>query len=100
MVIVREMRPGRAAVTPARRTDAGAVRFTSRDIAGLVLTREMYGAPYDLLGAALQVRPARLRAVTSRWRRAGLAESGRIGPGSGWCWLTPAGMRAAGLRFP
>ena len=22
-----------------------------------------------------------------------------IGPGPAWCWLTPAGMRAAGLRF-
>jgi len=60
----------------------------------------MYGAPYDLLGAALQVRPDRVRAITSRWRRAGLAGTGRIGPGPGWCWLTPAGMRAAGLRYP
>jgi hypothetical protein len=85
---------------PARRSDAGAVRFTSRDVAGLTLTGDMYGAPYDLLAAALGVRPDRLRAITSRWRRAGLAESGRIGPGPGWSWLTPAGMRAAGLPFP
>ena len=60
----------------------------------------MYAAPYDLLGSALAARPDRVRAITSRWRRAGLAETGRIGPGPGWCWLTPAGMRAAGLRFP
>jgi len=100
MVTDQDTRLPRAAGPPARRSDAGAIRFTSRDIAGLLLTGDMYGAPYDLLGDALDVRPDRLRAVTSRWRRAGLAESGRIGPGPGWSWLTPAGMRAAGLRFP
>jgi len=83
-----------------RRSDAGRVRFTARDIAGLVLAGDMYGAPYDLLGTALAARPDRVRAITSRWRRAGLAKTGRIGPGPGWCWLTPAGMRAAALRFP
>jgi hypothetical protein len=94
--------PGAAAARlgSARRPDAGAVRFTARDIAGLTLTGDMYGAPGDLLGAALGVRPDRLRAITARWRRAGLAESGRIGPGPEWSWLTPAGMRAAGLLFP
>jgi hypothetical protein len=76
------------------------VRFTDRDVNGLVLTAEMYGAPYDLLGAALAVRPDRVRAITRRWRRAGLAETGRISPGPGWCWLTPAGLRAVGLRYP
>jgi len=91
---------GRPAATAARRSDAGVVRIAARDITGLLLTGDMYGAPYDLLGAALQVRPDRVRAITSRWRRAGLAGTGRIGPGPGWCWLTPAGMRAAGLRYP
>ena len=83
-----------------RRSDAGAVQFTARDITGLVLAGDMYGAPYDLLAAALGVKAARLRGITCRWRRAGLAQTGRIGPGPAWCWLTPAGMRAAGLRFP
>jgi len=84
----------------ARRSDAGSARFTGRDIGGLVLAGEMYGAPYDLLAAALGVRADRLRAITARWRRAGVAESGRIGPGPGWCWLTGTGMRAVGLRLP
>ena len=83
-----------------RRSDAGMVRFTGRDIAGLVLAGDMYAAPYDLLGVALRARPDRVRAVVARWRRAGLAETGRIGPGPGWCWLTRAGMQAAGLEFP
>jgi hypothetical protein len=83
-----------------RRSDAGTVRFTGRDIAGLVLAGDMYAAPYDLLALALGMRADRLRAIVARWRSAGLAESGRIGPGPGWCWLTPAGMRAAGFSFP
>jgi hypothetical protein len=45
----------------ARRADAGTIRLTGRDVAGLLLCGEMYGAPYDLLAAALQVRPARHR---------------------------------------
>lgn len=84
---------------PGRRSDAGTVQFTARDIAGLVLAGDMYGAPYDLLAAALGVKAARLREITCRWRRAGLAQTGRIGPGPAWCWLTPAGMRAAGMGF-
>jgi hypothetical protein len=35
-----------------------------------------------------------------RWRRAGYSETGRLGPGPAWCWLTRAGMTATGLRFP
>jgi hypothetical protein len=89
-----------ATAAPERRSGAGTVQFTARDIAGLVLAGDMYGAPYDLLATALGVKAARLRGITCRWRKAGLAQTGRIGPGPAWCWLTPAGMRAAGLRFP
>jgi hypothetical protein len=60
----------------------------------------MYAAPYDLLALTLRMRQDRLRAILVRWRRAGLAESGRIGPGPAWCWLTRSGMRAAGFTFP
>jgi hypothetical protein len=55
--------------------------------------------PHDLLGIALGARPDRVRAIVSRWRRAGLAATGRIGPGPGWAWLTRAGMHATGLRY-
>jgi hypothetical protein len=81
------------------RSDAGVVRFGQRDIHGLALCAEHYGAPYDLLAAALGAQPARLRAITGRWRRAGYAATGRLGPGPGWCWLTPAGMGAAGFAY-
>ena len=83
----------------ARRADYGAVRFGRRDIDGLILCAEHYGAPYDLLAAALGAQPAQLRAITARWRKAGLAATGRLGPGPGWCWLTPAGMDAAGFGY-
>jgi hypothetical protein len=58
-----------------------------RDIDGLVLCAEHFGAPYDLLAAALMVRPARLRGIVARWRRAGFAATGlgypATHPGSG-----------------
>jgi hypothetical protein len=84
----------------ARRADAGTVKISQRDINGLVLCADHGGAPYDLLAAALAVQPARLRAIVARWRHAGYAETGPLGPGPAWCWLTPAGMTAAGLPYP
>jgi hypothetical protein len=83
-----------------RRADAGTVRLGQRDIDGLVLCAEHAGAQYDLLAGALAVQPARLRAIVARWRQAGLAATGRLGPGPAWCWLTAAGMAAAGLGYP
>ena len=85
---------------PSRRADTGAIRFSQRDIDGLMLCGEQYGAPFDLLADALRVPPQRLPAITSRWRRAGYAGTGRLGPGPGWCWLTRDGMAATGLGFP
>jgi len=83
-----------------RRADAGTVRLSQRDIDGLMLVGEHYGAPADLLAGALRVEETRLPAVTARWRRAGYAATGRLGPGPGWCWLTRDGMTATGLGFP
>jgi hypothetical protein len=88
------------ALRASRRADAGSVRLSQRDIDGLLLCGEHYGAPTDLLAATLRVPEERLPAITARWRRAGYAETGRLGPGPGWCWLTRDGMTATGLRFP
>ncbi len=85
---------------PARRADAGTIRLSQRDIDGLLLAGEHYGVPLDLLAAALRVQPDRLPAIPARWRRAGSAATGRLGPGPGWCWLTRDGMTATGLRYP
>jgi hypothetical protein len=84
----------------ARRASAGVIQLTGRDIDGLLLCGEHYGAPYDLLAAALQAPPGRVPAIVRRWRRAGLAAAGRLGPGPGWCWLTRDGMTATGLGYP
>jgi len=89
-----------AATRTARRADAGTIRLSQRDIDGLLLVGEHYGAPADLLAVALRVEEARLPAITARWRHAGYAATGRLGPGPGWCWLTRDGMTATGLGFP
>jgi hypothetical protein len=83
-----------------QRSDAGRVRLSGRDVAGLMLVAEQYAAQYDLLAAALGVQPARLRGIVARWRNAGLVQTGTLGPGPAWCWLTSAGMSACGLSYP
>jgi hypothetical protein len=85
--------------TLARRADAGAVRLSGRDVAGLVLCADMYGAPYDLLAAHLDVRADRLRAIVARWRHAGYAATGRLGAGPAWCWVTRAGLAVTGQPY-
>jgi hypothetical protein len=89
-----------ADTSPAgRRADAGAVRLPGRDVAGQPLAGHMYGAPYDLLASFLAVRPDRLRGIAARWRRAGYAQTARLGPGSAWCWLTWSGLAVTGQRY-
>ncbi len=46
------------------------------------------------------MRADRLRAVVARWRHAGYAAAGTLGPGPAWCWLTSAGMSVTGLGYP
>jgi hypothetical protein len=88
-----------ATASRRRRVDAGVVQLSQRDIDGLLLCGEHFGAPFDLLATALRVEPERLSALTARWRRAGFAATGRLGPGPKWCWLTRDGMTATGLGF-
>jgi hypothetical protein len=84
---------------PLRRDDAGTFKITDRDITGLALCAEQYGAPYDLLAAALEVTVDRLRGIVLRWRHAGYATTGGLGRGPAWSWLTPAGMGLLGLPY-
>ncbi len=101
------MNPGTPATSPAgttlpaqaRRADAGTVRPGDRDIAGLLLCGDMYGAPYDLLAAFLAVRADRTRGIVARWRHVGYAATGRLGPGPAWCWLTRSGLAVTGLGY-
>jgi len=96
-VLAVQQDPERAAL---RRSDAGSVRLSGRDVTGLLLCAEQYAVPYDMLATALGVQPARLRGIVARWRRAGYAATGTLGPGPAWCWLTAAGMTACGLSYP
>jgi site-specific DNA recombinase len=59
----------------------------------------MHGAPYDLLASFLGVREDRLRSIVSRWRKAGYADTGRLGPGPAWVWLTRSGLAVTGQGF-
>jgi hypothetical protein len=86
------------AAGPPRRADYGVVQLGQRDIDGLILCAEHFGAPYDLLAAALGTQPGRLRGIVTRWRKAGYADTGRLGPGPAWCWLTRARPQRAGHR--
>lgn len=51
MTAYQDIRPA-----AGRRADVGTVLLSERDITGLVLCGDMYGAPYDLLAAALGVQ--------------------------------------------
>lgn len=83
----------------ADRSDLGIVRLTERDVRALVWCGEMYGVRADLLGDLLGVSPDVVRRLHVRWRRAGLAETGGLGPGGVWCWLSRAGLDACGLPY-
>jgi hypothetical protein len=91
--------PAARATHPPRRADAGTVKLTDRDITGLTLIADQYGAPVDLLAQALGVRPDQLRGIMARWRHAGWAATGNLGQGPAWCWPTPAGMRLLGFDY-
>jgi hypothetical protein len=56
--------------------------------------------PYDLLAAFLGARADRARGIVARWRRAGYAASGWLGPGPAWCWLTRSGLAVTGQHYP
>ena len=86
------MNAGRAAATATG-------HLTERDIAALLFVAEMYAVQLDQLAMVLGVSPTRVRAIMLGWRRAGHAESARIGPGPAWAWLTRAGLAACGLPY-
>jgi hypothetical protein len=72
---------------------------TEHDIAALLFVADMYAVQLDQLAAVLRVTQPRARAVALGWRRAGHAESARLGPGPPWVWLTRSGLAACGLPY-
>ena len=83
-----------------RRSDAGTVRLSDRDIAELLLAGEIYGAPYDLLAAFLEVRPDRACGIVARWRHAGVRGDGPARARAGVVLADPAGTGVPATTTP
>lgn len=90
--------PEQAAPRP-RRSDAGQIRFTDRDVRGLALVAQQYAAPYDLLAPYLGVTGSRLRSIIARWKRHGLADSAPLTMNRGWTWVTQHGLDVIGYPW-
>src|ERR1700733_8106058 len=69
-----------------------------RDAAALIFAADMYGVQLDQLTTLTRGERA-ARAAAARWRELGYAETGRLGPGPAWLWVTRAGLAACGLTY-
>lgn len=70
-----------------------------RDTAGLLFVAEMYGVQLDQLASVLEVSDRRATGIAARWVERGHAQTGWLGPGARWAWLTRAGLTACGLPY-
>jgi hypothetical protein len=77
---------------------AAARGLAVRNADALVFAADMYGVQLDQL-AALTGGERTARAAAARWRELGYAESGRLGPGPAWLWVTRAGLAACGVAY-
>jgi hypothetical protein len=69
-----------------------------RDADALIFAADMYGVQLDQLAVLTRGERA-ARAAAARWRELGYAETGRLGPGPAWVWVTRAGLAACGLSY-
>jgi hypothetical protein len=84
--------------TQAGRGLPGIRGLAVRNADALVFAADMYGVQLDQLAALTGgERPA--RAAAARWRELGYADSGRLGPGPTWVWVTRAGLAACGASY-
>src|SRR5215469_8671166 len=79
---------------------SGPVTLADQDSTALPFLADMYGLQLDQLMALLGLTSRQCRALVARWVRRQLAESGTLSPGPPWVWLTRAGLRAVGTRYP
>jgi hypothetical protein len=82
----------------ARRSDAGIVRPTGRDVAVLRWLGEMYGAPLSVVADLYGVGDRAARRYAARLVQAGFA-SRQLSPAEGWLVPTRAGLHYAGLKY-
>jgi hypothetical protein len=78
----------------------GPVAPADQDAVALPFLADMYGLQLDQLTELLGVTSRQSRALVARWASRKLAESGTLSPGPPWVWLTRAGLRAVGARYP
>jgi hypothetical protein len=69
-----------------------------RNSDALIFAADMYGVQLDQL-SVLVGGERTARAAAGRWRELGYAETGRLGPGPAWLWVTRAGLAACGLAY-
>jgi hypothetical protein len=82
----------------ARRSDAGTVRVSQRDLGVLRWLGEMYGAPLSVVGELYGVGVRDTRRHAARLEHAGFASRQR-GPADTWLVPTRRGLRYAGLEY-
>jgi hypothetical protein len=86
--------------TRARRSDAGSVRASARDLELLRLVGEQYAVSLPQLARLMGRSGHAARWLRSRWQRAGWARGAAMLVGEPvFVWLTSRGLRAAGLEF-
>lgn len=97
----------RAAQPPRRRRDAGSLRVGQRDIVGMAWTAEQATMRIDQLATIFGAIDGRTvstdaaRKSISRWVDQGWATSRVLLHGEpAFVWLTPAGIRTAGMDYP
>jgi hypothetical protein len=73
---------------------------TGQDGTALPFVAEMYGVQVDQLAALLGLTDRSAAALARRWVSRGVASTAVLSPGPPWVWLTTAGLRAVGLRYP
>src|SRR5215468_6064272 len=78
----------------------GPVTLADQDRTALPFLADMYGLQLDQLAALLGLTTRQSRALVARWVGKKLAESGTLSPGPPWIWLTRAGLRSVGARYP
>lgn len=76
------------------------VALADQDNTALPFLADMYGLQLDQLTALLGLTTRQSGALVARWVSRKLAESGTLSPGPPWVWLTRAGLRAVGGRYP
>lgn len=87
-------------VARARRSDAGEVRCSERDLELLRVVGEQYAVTLPQLARMMDCTPHAARWLRSRWERAGWARGRALLVGEPvFVWLTRRGSRLAGLDY-